>query len=161
MHAPIRDTPRVPMRRAVLAIVVVLVLPACGGGGGGGSSRLSKSEFDAKADAICDQYQKKLDDIPEPKGVKDIPKYIDKVLPTLREGVSKLDDLNPPENLQSTADEWRQILHQQVSQAEALKKAGEKGDIAEIGRIANEANNKNKRGNQLAAQLGAKACAQD
>jgi hypothetical protein len=147
------------MRQAVPAVLCVLLLAACGGGGG--SSRLSKSEFDSKADAICDQYQKKINDVPQPNGVKDVPDYIDKVLPLLREGTSKLADLKPPENLQSTADEWRLILHEEVSKAEALKKAAEKGDIAEVGKIANEADAKDKRGNELASQLGATSCAQD
>jgi hypothetical protein len=148
------------MRQAPLAILVVLLLAACGGGGGG-SSRLSKSEFDSKANAICDEYEKKINDVQEPKNVKEVPDYIDKVLPLLREGTSKLDDLKPPEDLQSTADEWRKVLHDQVGEAEALKKAAEKRDTAEVGRIANEADQKNKRGNQLAAQLGAQHCAQD
>ncbi len=157
---PIGDTRRVPIRQAVLAILVVLLLAACGGGGGS-SSRLSKSEFDAKANDICDTYQKKINDVPQPSGIKDVPGYIDKVLPLLREGTSKLDDLKPPEDLQSKADEWRQILHKQVGQAEALKKAAHKGDVNEVGRIANEADADNKRGNELASQLGAKSCAQD
>jgi hypothetical protein len=148
------------MRRALLALLVVLFLAACGGGGGG-SSRLSKSEFDTKANEICDQFQKKLGKLDQPNDIKDVPAYLDKALPLLREGTSKLDDLNPPEELQSKADEWIQVLNDQVGQAESMKKAADKGDIGEVGRIANEADAKNKRGNQLAAQLGATACAQD
>src|SRR5437762_2166618 len=97
-----------PVRQAALAIVSLLLLAACGGGGGS-SSRLSKSEFDAKANAICDKYQAKVNAVAQPSGVKDVPAYIDKVLPILREGTSKLDDLKPPQDLQSTADEWRQL----------------------------------------------------
>jgi len=147
----------VPVRQAVLAIAALLLLAACGGGGS--SSRLSKSAFDAKANAICDKYQAKVNAVAQPSDVKSVPGYIDKVLPILREGTSKLDDLKPPQELQSTADEWRQLLHDQVNQAEALKKAADKGDTAEVARIAADAGTKNKRGNQLAAQLGAQSCA--
>jgi hypothetical protein len=147
------------MRWAAFAILIILVLAGCGGSGG--SSRLSKSEFDSKANAICDKYQAKINAVPQPKSVNDVPGYIDKVLPILREGTSKLDDLKPPADLQSTFDEWRQVQRDQVDEAEALKKAADKGDDAEVGRIANEASTKNKRGNDLASQLGATTCAKD
>jgi hypothetical protein len=152
----------VTTRQAALAIVAVALLAGCGGGGGGSSSsRLSKSELDSKADAICDKYQKKINDVPSPKSLKEIPGYIDDVLPILREGTSKLSDLKPPADLEGTFDEWREIQRSQVDAAVALKKAAEKGDAAEVARIASEADTKDKRGNQLASQLGAKACAQD
>ena len=153
------DTEHVAFRQALLAIVVIVLLAGCGGGGG--SSRLSKSEFDAKANAVCDKYTKQINAVAQPKTLKDISHYVDTVLPILREGTSKLDDLKPPSDLQSTTDEWRQILHDEVKQAEALKKAADKGDTAQVLRIANETESKNKRGNALAAQLGAQTCAKD
>ena len=104
------------MRQAALALLTVLVLAACGGGGGG-SSRLSKSEFDAKANAVCDKYEKKIKAVPQPSGTKDIVSYIDKVLPILDEGTGKLDELNPPKEIESTVDEWRSIQHQEVDEA--------------------------------------------
>ncbi|MFY9580751.1 MAG: hypothetical protein WAQ33_15670, partial [Gaiellaceae bacterium] len=149
----------VSVRQAAFAIVVLVLLAGCGGGGG--SSRLSKSEFDAKANAICDKYQAMINAVGQPQSVTDVPGYIDKVLPLLREGTSKLDALKPPADLQSTFDEWRQIQRDQVDEAVALKKAADKGDAAEVSRIANEASAKNKRSNELASQLGAKTCAKD
>jgi len=61
-------------------------------------------------------------------------------------------------------DDLRKALRRDTGLVSVMMANNETGvifPIAEIGRIANEANNKNKRGNQLAAQLGAKACAQD
>ena len=153
------DTARVAFRLALLTIVVIVLLAGCGGGGS--SARLSKSEFDAKANAICDKYTKRINGVTAPKGLKDIPHYVDKVLPILREGTSKLDDLKPPSDLQATTDQWRQILHDEVKQAEALKQAADKGDTAQVLRIVSETSSKNKRGNALAAQLGAQTCAKD
>src|SRR5438132_679052 len=136
----------------------MLVLAGCGGGG---SSRLSKSDFDAKANAICDKYQAKINAAGQPKSISDVPAYIDRVLPLLREGTSKLDALKPPADLQGTFDEWRQIQRDQVDEAVALKKAADKADAAEVSRIANEASAKNTRSNELASQLGANTCAKD
>ena len=149
------------MRQAVLATLIVLLLAACGGGGGGGSSRLSKSEFDSKANEICDKYQKKINDVPQPKNLKNIPAYIDKVLPIVEEGTSKLDDLQPPKDMQSKVDAWVTIQKGQVDQAKRLKAAAEKGDFAAVTKIANEADASNKRGNDLAREIGATSCAQD
>lgn len=148
------------MRQAALAVFVVFVIAGCGGGGGG-SSRLSKSEFDSKASSICDTYQKKIGDVPQPKDVKDIPGYIDKVLPIVEEGTSKLDDLEPPADMQAKVDEWMTIQKGQVDQAKRLKAAAEKGDFAKVTAIANEADASNKRGNELAREIGATSCAQD
>src|SRR5262249_61039045 len=124
------------MRQAALAVFVVVVIAGCGGGGGG-SSRLSKSEFDSKASSICDTYQKKISDVPQPKDVKDIPGYIDKVLPIVEEGTSKLDDLEPPADMQAKADEWMTIQKSQADQAKTLKAAAEKGDFAKCTATAN------------------------
>jgi hypothetical protein len=146
------------MRQAAFAVFVVFVLAGCGGGGG--SSRLSKSEFDAKASSICDTYQKKISDVPQPKDVKDIPGYIDKVLPIVEEGTSKLDDLKPPADMQSKVDTWLSIQKGQVDQAKRLKAAAEKGDLADVTKIANEADASNKRGNELAREIGATSCAE-
>jgi hypothetical protein len=147
------------MRQAALAVFVVFVLAGCGGGGG--SSRLSKSDFDSKASSICDTYQKKIDDVAQPKDVKDIPGYIDKVLPILEEGTSKLDDLKPPADMQTKVDSWVSVQKDQVDQAKRLKAAAEKGDLAQVTKIANEADASNKRGNALAREIGATTCAQD
>jgi hypothetical protein len=147
------------MRQAALAVFVVVVLAGCGGGGG--SSRLSKSDFDSKASSICDTYQKKIDDVAQPKDLKAIPGYIDKVLPILEEGTSKLDDLKPPADMQTKVDAWVSIQKDQVDQAKRLKAAAEKGDLAEVTKIANEADASNKRGNALAREIGATTCAQD
>jgi hypothetical protein len=149
------------MRQAALGILVMFILAGCGGGGGSSSSRLSKSEFDSKANAICDKYQKKIDSVPAPKNLKGIPDYIDKVLPIVEEGTSKLDDLNPPQDIEAKVDEWRRIQHEQVDQGKELKAAAEKGDFAKVTKIANEGNASNKRGNDLAREIGATTCAQD
>ena len=148
------------MRQATLTVFIVLVLAGCGGGGGG-SSRLSKSEFDAKASSICDTYQKKINDVPQPKDIKDIPGYIDNVLPIVEEGTSKLGDLKPPADIQAKVDAWMTIQSAQVDQARRLKAAAEKGDLAKVTNIANEADASNKRGNELAREIGATSCAQD
>ena len=147
------------MRQAVLALLVVLLLAACGGGGS--SSRLSKAEFDAKANAICDKYQKKINAVPQPSGAKDIVSYIDKVLPILKEGTGKLDDLEPPKDLEATVNEWRSIQHQEVDEARKLRAAAAKGDLPEVTKVAQDASAIDKRGNDLAKQIGAPTCAQD
>jgi hypothetical protein len=147
------------MREAALALLTVLLLAACGGGGG--SSRLSKSEFDAKANDICDKYLGEIDAVPAPKEIKDVPAYIDKVLPLIEEATSKLDDLQPPKDIEPTVDEWIRLQRKQVDQGKQLKAAAEKGDTATAAKVVNEGNATNKRGNELAKEMGATACEQD
>jgi hypothetical protein len=144
-------------RTAVLGLFVFAFAAAsCGGG-----SRLSKPEFDAKADAICKKYTGKINSVPAPKSINDVPAYVGKVKPLIERGVDEIAALKPPRELQSTYDTWLSTQRVALNQADELRRAAQKNDFPGVNRVIKLLDERNKRGNELAAQLGARTCAKD
>ena len=80
------------MRLALgLALFLACLAAGCGGGGGG---RLSQEEFQQQANAICDKFDKKIQALGSPQSPADIPAYVQKGVPLLRQGIAELRALN-------------------------------------------------------------------
>jgi hypothetical protein len=144
------------VRRVVLLLAVVSAA-GCGGGDG----RLSKQEFDAKANAVCGKYQGRIDAVPEPKNLDDVPGYVDKIVPLIEKGTSEIDDLKPPEDLQDTYDDWRATQQRLLQKARDLKAAAQDNDAGRAQQVLREAGRASSRVDALARQLGANKCAED
>jgi hypothetical protein len=140
----------------MIAVLAVLLTAGCGG-----SSRLSKSDFDAKANAICAKYDAQIKAIEAPKGIGDVPHYVDQVKPLIENGVDEIDGLRPPENLQDTFDRWVSTQREALDQADQLRSAAAKSNLLVVNRVIKELGERNKRGNELAGKLGAQTCAQE
>ena len=144
------------MRGALLLLAGSVVLAGCGGGDGG--DRLSQAEFVTKADAICQEYEAKLDALGQPQNEDELADFADKALPIAKDGRDRLGELNPPENQQKTYDRWLEQGDRAIEIVEDLRDAAEDGDRAEIQRIAQEAEQADRESNRLADQLGFKEC---
>jgi hypothetical protein len=134
---------------------VALVGLGCGG------APLSKSEFDAKANAICAGYTKKINAVPAPRNVGDVPAYVGLVKPVLERGVDELASLRPPRELKATYDSWMSTQREALKQADELRSAAEENDVVGVNRVIQALRDRNKRANALAAKLGAAVCARD
>ena len=62
--------------RRVAFVLLVLIAAGCGGG-----SRLSKTDYAKRADAICSKYNAKINALGRPGGIKALPSYVDRALP--------------------------------------------------------------------------------
>jgi hypothetical protein len=145
------------VRRAACLVLGVIVLAGCGGGGGGGD-RLSRSEYAAKADAICRKSNEATSSVGRPKDLAGLAKAFDQALPVLDRALKQLHALKPPKSEQHTVDEWlaqsevlRHDLREMRDQARANNAKGVQEAFARA-----QANDK--QGNQLAAKLGLKVC---
>jgi hypothetical protein len=139
-----------------LSAGIALVVAGCGGG-----SPLSKSEFDAKANAICAEYTKKLNAVPGPRKVNDVPAYVVLVKPYIERGVDALASLKPPASLRDTYASWMSTQREAITQTDELRKAAERNDLVGVNRMIQMLKDRNRRGNALAAQLGADVCARN
>jgi hypothetical protein len=142
------------MRAVPLASLLVL-LAACGGSG----ERLSKASFDARADAVCRKYTAKIATVPPPKNLTQVSPYVDIVEPYLERGIDEIAHLRPPLRLQGLYERWLDSQRQGLKDADALRTAAEKNDLAGVNAQIEKINEHNRRGVALAGRLGAALCA--
>jgi hypothetical protein len=118
--------------RIALALVAVLAVAGCGG-----SSRLSRSEFVKRANAVCTEYEAKVTRAMagiNPGDQTQLASAIDKALPVIREGNDKLRALKPPEDLQQRFDRWLRIADNEVTAATQLRDGLKKDDAKAVQR---------------------------
>ena len=144
------------MRALATAIVAVgvAVLAACGGDEGG----LSAGELRRQADAICADAEKKVDAVPEPRSVDDVETYFDRVIPIVRDQTSRLQELDPPEDLQEDWDRAMDLNEETLEAAEEAQQAAEDGDADEVQKALDRAGKNEEELDRLAARLGLKTC---
>jgi hypothetical protein len=141
---------------AALVGVFVLLAAACGGGGSG--ARLSKSEFQSHANAICSKYQKQLDELQTPSNLNEIPALVDKALAILDKEVAEIKDLNPPEELQSDFDEMIAQSDKTKQAADDLSAGAKANDQAAVQKALDEGNAASDQADRIAGRLGLDAC---
>ena len=147
------------MRRVLgLALFFAALAAGCGGGGGDG---LSQEEFRQQADAICAKYDNKIQALGSPQSPADIPAYVQKGIPLLRQGIAELRALNPPADVE---DDYNRMLNETakaIPAAEKLADAAEKGDTAAVQEAIREGQQADQASDELATKLGLGRCAAD
>jgi hypothetical protein len=141
-----------------LALFFAALAAGCGGGGGDG---LSQEEFRQQADAICEKYDKKIQALGSPQSPADIPAYVQKGIPLLRQGIAELRALNPPADVE---DDYNRMLNETakaIPAAEKLAEAAEKGDAAAVQDAIREGQQADEASDELAAKLKLDRCAAD
>jgi hypothetical protein len=146
------------MTKRFAVVVALAMLAGCGGDDNGGGERLSRAQFVAQADAICRRYEARLDALGQPMNVAELRSFADKALPIAREGREELGELNPPEDLEETYDDWLEHGDHAIEIVERLRDAAEDGDQAEIQEIARDAEETDRESNRLASELRFKQC---
>jgi hypothetical protein len=146
-----------PRPIAGLAVLGAVALIA---GCGGGSDSLSADEFREQADAICADADERLGALTEPAAVDEILPFLRAGLPIQAEELARIDELDPPEELQAAFDEARELNQQRqelIQQAADRIEAGEDPETVitevdpEIERLQEEARAK-------AGELGLTVC---
>jgi ribosomal protein L16 Arg81 hydroxylase len=148
------------MRAALVALLglVVLLAAACGGGGGGGGDRLTKGEFQDRANAICDKYQQQLNALDSPTSLDEIPDLVDQALQILNKEIDEISALNPPEELQSQFDELIAESGKTKEAATDLSAAAKANDQQAVQKALDEGNAASQKADQAAGRLGLDSC---
>jgi hypothetical protein len=146
--------------RRALGFTLFLAGLAAGCGGGGGD-RLSQEEFQQQADAICEKYDKKIQALGSPQSPADIPAYVQKGIPLLRQGIAELRALNPPADVEDDYNRMLDETAKAIPAAEKLADAAEKSDAAAVQDAIKEGQQADEASDELATKLGLDRCAAD
>ncbi|MBD0290822.1 MAG: hypothetical protein ICV74_06165 [Thermoleophilia bacterium] len=149
------------MTRTAALLAAALLAGGCSLGGGGSGEALSKSEYRARADGICAEYERRLDALPRPGSIADLAPLARKALPIAREGVRKLRELRPPAELAPGVRRWLARNDANVANIERLGAAAASGDTTRVQEIASAAKENEREADALARSLGLHACAQE
>jgi hypothetical protein len=144
------------MRGAVAAVsVLALLAAACGGGGG---ERLSKTDFQSQANAVCTKYQSQLDALKTPTTLDEIPGLVDQALAILDKEVDEISALKPPEEMQTQFDALIAQSEKTKQAANDLAAAAKAKDEAAVQKALDAGKQASSQGDVIAGQLGLTAC---
>jgi hypothetical protein len=147
--------------RITIAIVLGLVLASAGCGGGGGDDRLSKQDFQQRANAICKRYDAKIAALGSPASPADIPQFVEKGIPLIEQGIAELRALRPPADLEDDYNRMLDETEKAIPAARKLADAAEKQDAAAVQEAIKEGDAADTASDQIAAKLGLSQCAAD
>jgi len=139
-----------------LALFLACLAAGCGGGGGG---RLSQEEFQQQANAICDKFDKKIQALGSPQSPADIPAYVQKGVPLLRQGIAELRALKPPADVEDDYNRMLDETAKAIPAAEKLADAAEKNDAAAVQDAIKEGQEADSASDELAIKLKLDGCA--
>jgi hypothetical protein len=144
--------------RSGIAFLVLLAAVFAGCGGDGDDDRLTAEEFRQQADAICVDFEGRLDELGTPESLDDLQGLVDDAVPILEEGTNELEQLQPPEEFEEDWDRAMEINREQLDTVRELRTAVEEGDQARIAELLQEANAAREESDQIAADLGLEQC---
>jgi hypothetical protein len=165
----------------LVTIAMAILLQACGGGGSSSSTsgspaaasstgELSKSEWIAQADEICQTYKDETSDLKSefesleesglssPKELVEGAALFREILPKSEEETEELRELDPPSGDESILDAMLSKVEE--AQAVLLKVADalEEGEIAEVSSFVKEGEQANNTAKGMAQGYGLKVC---
>jgi hypothetical protein len=147
------------VRRALgVALSFACLAAGCGGGGGG---RLSREEFRQQANAICEKYDRKIQALGSPESPADIPAYVQKGVPLLRQGIAELRGLNPPADVEDDYNRMLDETAKAIPAAEKLADAAKRNDAAAVQDAIKEGQQADQASDDLATKLKLDRCAAD
>jgi hypothetical protein len=142
-----------------LALFFACLAAGCGGGGEGG--RLSQEEMRQQANAICEKYDKKIQALGSPQSPADIPAYVQKGIPLLRQGIAELRALKPPADVEDDYNRMLDETAKAIPAAEKLADAAQKNDPAAVQDAIKEGQQADAASDKLATKLKLDRCAAD
>jgi len=147
---------RIALGAALLVVLAVLAA----GCGGGGSDTMTKEEYVAGLNTICEDVNGKIDDIGTPTSLEDLADKGEQVLEVYDEGIEEIGELNPPDEAADQHEELVASLKEQRDLSEQAVEAARDGDAEKAQELGGQIAPLETKSDQLATELGADQCAQ-
>jgi hypothetical protein len=144
-------------RLAVTFSVLAIALAAgCGGGGG---DKLSHAEFVDQANAICADYNQRVDALGTPNSFDDIVAFAQDARVIAEEDVGKFKDLNPPDEDRDNWEAYGNKGDEVIALSRDLEKAAKDRDAAEVARLVAASRSRAAESKRIALAMGTAECA--
>jgi hypothetical protein len=143
------------VRRAYPLVLASILAAGCGSSD---SSRLTRDEYAAKADAVCQQVKQKSDGLSSPTTLPALARVSGRLLPLLHGARGELRSLRPPAGEEATANAWLDEFDVTIDDVRKIRDRAKAGDRAGVGAAAIRAQRHNQHANELAGQLGMTVC---
>jgi hypothetical protein len=150
----------VRLASTLAAIGLVAFGAGCGGDDNGGG-RLSQDEFQTQANAICKEFEAKVEALPEPQNAAELADYADQAKEIFAEGLGRLRDLQPPEDAQADYDAFLDNGEKAAGRLDELVEAARTGDEAALNRVVEQADKEDAEADRMAQRVGLTDCAND
>jgi hypothetical protein len=147
-------------RVALATVAVAAALAGCGGGGGGGTG-LSAAEFRQQADAICAEFEQKLNALGTPSSLDQLGEFVDKAIGIIEDGNDKLQALEPPTELADDWDRAMEIQDKNLELTHQLQDALNDEDDARIQELLSQLDTSDAESTRLAQNMGLENCGQE
>lgn len=141
----------------VPALAAAVVLSGCGGG----SSRLSQAEFTRRADAICRDFQERVNLLLEPRDLSELANVVAQTLPILENGLAEIRELEPPADLEDTVDQWLETGDESIGILREIGIAARDGKRVAVIRLLRKTSANDTRSDALASRIGFSDCGRD
>jgi hypothetical protein len=129
--------------------------------GCGGDDRLTREEFVSEAEAICEEFDQRVEDVPDAESADDVERYVDELRPVIEDGLGELRALQPPEELE---EQWNELMDKNDEALEVLddlSQAAASADEARLQEISEEASRQDAETDRMARAIGLENCGSD
>ena len=143
------------LRLAAGIALVVTALVGCGGDDG-----LTREEYVASLNALCENYAAEHERIGEPASVADIPAKVPRIIAAFESLLEKASALDPPEEVADEARRMHAVGEEQLQVLRGLVRAARALDYARLQALVARNGELNAEANSVARELGATSCAE-
>jgi hypothetical protein len=137
-----------------------LALVVASSGGCGNGDALSKDEYVASLNAMCEDFSAREERIGEPQNVSDLVEKGPRVLEAFEEAiVDEVDGLEAPDEIAEQANRLVEVAKDQRDVLRDLIDAAKDNDLAAVRTLSSRNEVLNDEANSIMRELGADACA--
>jgi hypothetical protein len=148
------------LKKRILLGVVLGSIMAGLATGCGGDDELSKEEYVAELNAMCEDFSAREKVIGEPRTAADLVEKGPRIVDAFNKAIAdKVGTLEPPDEIADEADHLVDLADEQRDVLAELVDAAKGSDIAKVRELASKNAALNKEASTIARELGAESCA--
>jgi hypothetical protein len=128
---------------------------------GTGRPQLTKEEYASQLNAICEDFNRKQEEIGQPQSLAELAEKGPQILDEFNKTIDKARDLNPPDEIADQANRFFELQDQQRDLIDDIVQAAKDNDLQKAQEIGAKVDPLDAEADRLANELGAPACAAD